>query len=311
MLLLFDLFVNNLTYRVGVQVSAPEQHIEWSQYAYCQYVTTTEYLCNSIMIFESLQRLGSKASRILLYPKEWAQDSNTEEGRLLLKARDELGVVLKAIEVQHFDGEKTWADSFTKLLAFNQTEYKRVLSLDSDATVLQSMDELFLVPSAPVAMPRAYWIEDKPTLSSQLVLVEPSTFEMNRVLEAFQHRSPSDYDMEIVNDLYGKDCIIIPHRRYDLLTGEFRNRDHHLYLGSKEEIWDPEVAYNEAKFLHFSDWPFPKPWIKASREQVEEVVPKCHRMTNGTEDCRDREKWLFVYQEFRERRERVCGIDFV
>lgn len=31
----------------------------------------------------------------------------------------------------------TWADSFTKLLAFNQTQYDRVLSLDSDATLLQ------------------------------------------------------------------------------------------------------------------------------------------------------------------------------
>lgn len=30
-----------------------------------------------------------------------------------------------------------WAASYTKLLAFNQTEYDRVLNLDSDATLLQ------------------------------------------------------------------------------------------------------------------------------------------------------------------------------
>lgn len=30
-----------------------------------------------------------------------------------------------------------WAESFTKLLAFNQKQYDRVLSLDSDATILQ------------------------------------------------------------------------------------------------------------------------------------------------------------------------------
>ncbi|KXT06555.1 hypothetical protein AC579_1172 [Pseudocercospora musae] len=294
-------------------MSAPEPDPEWSQYAYCQYVTTTEYLCNSIMIFESLHTLHSKASRVMMYPKEWAQDSDTRRGRMLRKARDELGVVLKAIQVQHFgeeEDQKTWAESFTKLLAFNLTDYKRVLTLDSDATVLRSMDELFLMPSAPVAMPRAYWLNDS-TLSSQLILVEPSTFEMNRVLEAFRHRSPTDYDMEIANHLYGKDCIVIPHRRYDLLTGEFRNQDHHLYLGSEQELWDPEAAYDEAKYLHFSDWPLPKPWLHASQEQLEEVVPHCHRMADGTEDCRDREKWLLVYQDFRERRERVCGSDFV
>ena len=31
----------------------------------------------------------------------------------------------------------SWGDSFTKLLTFNQTAYKRVVHLDSDATVLQ------------------------------------------------------------------------------------------------------------------------------------------------------------------------------
>lgn len=31
----------------------------------------------------------------------------------------------------------TWAESYTKLLAFNQTQYARVLSLDSDATLFQ------------------------------------------------------------------------------------------------------------------------------------------------------------------------------
>ena len=73
----------------------------------------------------------------MMYPEDWIVGGDDYAGRLLAKARDEYGVRLMPIEVQHFDGDSTWADSFTKLLAFNQTEYKRVLSLDSDATVLQ------------------------------------------------------------------------------------------------------------------------------------------------------------------------------
>lgn len=131
---------------------------------------------------------------------------------------------------------------------------------------------------------------------------------MNRVLEAFTYRTNSDFDMEIVNNLYGKDCIIIPHRKYDLLTGEFRKDDHEPYLGSKEEQWDPEAAYEEAKFLHFSDWPLPKPWIRASPKEKERIGPKCHTKEDGAQDCRDREKWLFVYQDFHDRREvSLCG----
>ena len=111
--------------------------VDWSQYAYCQYVTTEEYLCNSVMIFESLVRLKAKAERLMMYPEEWVVGNDTPAGRLLAKARDEYEVRLVPIHILHYNDEPTWADSFTKLLAFNQTEYKRVLSLDSDATVLR------------------------------------------------------------------------------------------------------------------------------------------------------------------------------
>ncbi len=115
----------------------PADGIDWSQYAYCQYVTNEDYLCNSLMIFESLVRLEAKAERLMMYPQEWVVGEDSNHGRLLAKARDEYMVRLVPIEVQRLAGEPTWAESFTKLLAFNQTEYKRVLSLDSDATVLQ------------------------------------------------------------------------------------------------------------------------------------------------------------------------------
>lgn len=166
------------------------------------------------------------------------------------------------------------------------------------------MDELFLLPSSPVAMPRAYWMPDKPMfLSSQLVLVEPSEFEMERVTHAFANLADDEYDMEIVNNLYGESCIIIPHRGYDLLTGEFRSEEHHLYLGSEEELWDPDLVLAEAKFVHFSDWPMPKPWISATQEQEDTSAPKCRVLDDRTEDCRDRERWFSLYRDFRERRE--------
>lgn len=114
--------------------------IDWTQYAYCQYVTDIEYLCNSLMIFESLHRLGSKADRVLLYPQVWElyPKVKTWQSMFLKKAQDDYKVHIVPVRVQHFEsGEGTWADSFTKLLAFKQTQYTRVLSLDSDATILK------------------------------------------------------------------------------------------------------------------------------------------------------------------------------
>ena len=121
------------------------------------------------------------------------------------------------------------------------------------------MDELFLIPQAPVAMPRAYWLKpDDRVLSSQLILLQPSEFEYKRIAKATREAGKGDYDMEIVNSLYGDSCFILPHRPYNLLTGEFRGDNHNTYQGNTEELWDPDAALQEAKFLHFSDWPRPK-----------------------------------------------------
>lgn len=124
------------------------------------------------------------------------------------------------------------------------------------------MDELFLLPPAPMAMPRAYWLGfDERVLSSQVMLLQPSEVEFKRVMRGMEKAESNDYDMEIVNDLYKDSALILPHRPYNLLTGEFRNTNlstHGRYLGNEDEKWDPSAAFQEAKFLHFSDWPFPK-----------------------------------------------------
>ncbi|KAF2156246.1 glycosyltransferase family 8 protein [Myriangium duriaei CBS 260.36] len=294
----------------GPPSSNSSSGVDWTQFAYCQYVTTPDYLCNSVMAFESLVNLGAKAERLMMYPEEWTVDESTREGRLLVKARDVYGAHLAPIKVERYLGEMTWAESFTKLLAFNQTSYKRVLSLDSDATILKPMDELFLLPTAPVAMPRAYWLDKHGFLSSQVVLIEPSKQEFDRIREAFQSRKDDDFDMEIVNNLYGDNCMILPHRRYDLISGEFKGKSHTKYLGSDREVWNAKDALAEAKLVHFSDWPLPKPWKPTSRREIEKVQPTCTDLPDGKKDCLDREVWLGIYQDFRNRRERVCGAEF-
>ncbi|KAI0380649.1 glycosyltransferase family 8 protein [Hypomontagnella monticulosa] len=289
-----------------------ENKIDWSRYAYTQYVTNAAYLCNSVMIFETLHRLGSKADRVMMYPEKMMDPAETnpasEEAKLLAKARDQYKVKLVPVSVQRrAGGDATWAESFTKLLAFNQTQYDRVLNVDSDATILQTMDELFLMPPCPVAMPRAYWLfPDNKILSSQLMLVQPSEVEFDRIMKKMESAGRNDYDMEIVNQLYIDTAMILPHRPYDLLTGEFRGDNHQNYLGTDREEWDPVAIFNEAKFLHFSDWPVPKPWIQMSESMRNDKQPKCVTK-NGQEDCSARELWNGFYTDFTHRRSEVCS----
>ncbi|KFA69683.1 hypothetical protein S40285_05934 [Stachybotrys chlorohalonatus IBT 40285] len=192
---------------------APLSDVDWSRFVSPQYVTNDVYLCNSVMIFVTLHPLGSNASRVIMHPAEMltapaAKTADERNARLLIKARDEYGVDPVPIEVQRRVGnDETWADSYTKLLAFVQTQYDRVLALDSNSVVLQLMDELFLTPPCPVPCRGR-------TGSSEKTLRSPSTVEFQRIVEKSAAAGSDDYDMEIVNDLYLDSATVLPHRPY-------------------------------------------------------------------------------------------------
>jgi len=263
------------------------------------------------MIFETLSRLGSKADRILLYPQEWDLDiasSSDRDSQLLVKARDEYNVKLTPLEIPKGD-DASWNGNCTKFMAWGQTQYDRVLHLDSDATVLKHLDELFLAPRAPVAMLRAYWkLPTVKGLTSLFILLEPSELDYQQLIVAAwpDVRRKDEDDMEILNRFYGDSAMVLSHREYGLLSGEFRADDHTNYLGSSLETWDPERVMREASLVHFSDWPLPKPWIMWPHDLIGEVMPKCRIGDLGNDDCRDKKIWIGLYDDFRRRR-KVCA----
>lgn len=281
------------------------------------------------MVFDSLRQLGSRADFILFYPDDWdlqVSDDRDRDSQLLTLAKEKYHVQLMPVEVATINQaqragaegtDETWAASVTKLYAFGETQYERILQIDSDVTILQNMDDLFFLPSAPVAMPRAYWSESKPLpLTSLIVLLEPSHKEFKALMSAvseaaFQNsagRGPRKYDMEYLNERYGSSALVLPHKPY-LLTGEFRSRNHKQYLGNDYEEWDPDVALAQARLVHFSDWPLPKPWIKSPPEGVRDLAPQCESSFRAKQSkCRDRQIWLGLYDDFRKRRKIVCKL---
>jgi alpha-N-acetylglucosamine transferase len=182
------------------------------------------------------------------------------------------------------------------------------------------MDELFLLPPSPLAMPRAYWLAptaDSGTIiatdaqretkfTSTIMLVTPSTSEFDRVMAAVATASHDAYDMEVVNALYGDTARVLPHRPYVLLSQVLRwesDAERALYLG-EGVAWDAEQLVAEAKYVHFSDWPIPKPWLPTPPGLKVNKQPKC---AVGLETCVERELWNGWYDEYRGRRE-VCSV---
>lgn len=216
-------------------------------------------------------------------------------------------------------GEASWDTSSAKLNAFGVIQYDRVIHLDSDMIVLRHMDELFFLPSTPVAMPRAYWLlPDTQTLSSQIVVIEPSYNEFMALKEATRTAvhgqmelklNETRYDMEILNQRYGDSAMVIPHKEYGLITSEFRTKDHKNFLGIEKD-WIPDKVMAESRFVHFSDSPLPKPWVMWPQEQLAELQPKCDNNPGTPEEsgCRDRELWKEIYDHFRRKRKDVCRL---
>lgn len=314
--------------------------LSWHRYAYSQYATDQHYLCNSLMMFDSLEKLGSKADRLLFYPKTWDLDVSSSKDRtsqLLVLARDQYKVKLRPAEMytlkrQNKVDEETWDASINKLHAWNEADYDRVIHLDSDTTLLQNIDELFFLPlscGSPVAMPRAYWKLDEPEaqggghkLTSLLVVLQPQAQEAEAlwdIASGLDNGSYSDlqpkalFDMELLNTRYFESALTLPHRPYALVTGEFRRSgryNHTRYLGNSREMWDPHTALQEAKLVHFSDWPLPKPWILWPNNLMREIQPECEFDTGTANErgCEDRKVWKGLYDDFRRRRKEVCRL---
>ena len=263
------------------------------------------------MLFEALSRLGSKADRILFYPESWdltVSDSHDRDSQLLVKAQEDYDVKLMPIEMRKAEDE-IWNASFSRFLAWDQTQYDRVLHLDSDATLYKHLDELFMLPSAQVAMTRAYWkLPHEKTLSSKLVLIEPSHSEYERLLQIGRNgqRQGEMFKMDSLDGIYDDSALVLPHGKYGLTSGEFRSVDHKSYLGRTTAVWDPERMIEEASLVHFSDYPFPKPWIMWPRNLLAEKMPECKRREGDNEDCQDKKIWLGLYDDFRQRRKVGC-----
>ena len=135
----------------------------------------------------------------------------------------------------------------------------------------KNLDELFLLPKAPVAMPYSYWGEPEGwAYSSQMMLIKPSAEDFSKVEKAIKNAKPDEYDMDIMNSLYSGEDLAHPSASFlNLLSGEFRRRDHTAYLGSGSNKWDPDQALSEAKFLHFSGLANPEAVDKGKEGSLE------------------------------------------
>ncbi|GAV55231.1 hypothetical protein ZYGR_0AS05550 [Zygosaccharomyces rouxii] len=155
------------------KVSKQREKVDWTKFAYVNYATDINYLCNSFIMFQSLKKYGTKAKLHLMVSDQMlsTDDEYSQPANMLLqriKNLDPEQVVIKPVgSLSKPSDQSEWKDSLTKLMVFNQTEYDRVIYLDSDAELKDSMDELFFIPPyIKFAAPLAYWFFDDKDLDA-------------------------------------------------------------------------------------------------------------------------------------------------
>ena len=82
-----------------------------------------------------------------------------------------------------------------------------------------------------------------------------------------------------------------------------RNNEHHRFLDPATARWDARRALQEAKYMHFSDWPYPKPWAEYSHVTHDKLQPDRETTVESDEDCSSRDVWDELYDEFLARRQ--------
>lgn len=101
--------------------------------------TTNKYIHGVITVAQSFRRLGSQYPMVVLYTPGVSEAA--------LKLLSSYGCHLKPIQPIHPPGKTNYqfprfSETWTKMIAWDQVEYDRVVLMDADMLPMQNMDEL-------------------------------------------------------------------------------------------------------------------------------------------------------------------------
>lgn len=143
------------------EIKHKKNFIDWSKFAYVNYVAQEDYLCNTLIMFKALKdEYKTKAKLVLLLAEGMVNESHGNENLLeKIKNLDKDQVIVKMVEpIYKADDYTAWKASLTKLDVFGLTEFDRIVYMDNDANLQDNLDELFFLPDyVKFAAPLNYW----------------------------------------------------------------------------------------------------------------------------------------------------------
>lgn len=230
-------------------------------------VTNDDYVVGARVLAASLDKVGARDDRLAIVGQHVSA-----EGRVLLEASK---FRLWDVDTVHCDFEHKWQPSHvsaselnkqfvstcTKLHLWNLTEFTKVVYLDADILVLQSVDELFERPgfaAAPDLMP-------PDTFNSGVMVIEPDASVHTALLEKLSSLPSHDGgDQGFLNSFFSDWYASSAAQR---LPVRFNMQQHMawLYPPAWTMVQSPAV-------IHFCGGADRKPWMVHNTEAVHPLI---------------------------------------
>ncbi|EEY70600.1 cleavage induced conserved hypothetical protein [Phytophthora infestans T30-4] len=246
----------NLQIQDQDMASQMTQQVDLKPFAYFFYVTSNTYACAAMQfihhLVDDLKMNSSRIDVVVLH-------TSHVDARFLHKLQERQHVRTMIVDsVQADAAEPTWKESLTKLRAFQDWGYNRVVFIDADAVPLANLDHLFDLPPATLYAPTAYWIE-QPFFASTLLVIEPSDAIFNDIIQWARARgAAAGFDMDILNTYFADSVRYLP-GVYTVLNSDFRRAP-----TERSTLFETTAELKEkTQLVHFSckpDASYGKPW---------------------------------------------------
>lgn len=131
--------------------------VDWSKLGYYISVVNETDLCVGMMKLAELSSSGTKADLLMFIDEKLLSGA---PANIITEFQKKYNVKVEPLHFAQLN--ETWIH-YPELLAFNRTEYKRLIYVDPVSILTKgNLDELFFIPPTNLAVPSAYWTSEEP-----------------------------------------------------------------------------------------------------------------------------------------------------
>lgn len=206
-----------------------------SPFAYVFYAAQSDYVCSVLVNIDRLQNLFNTTHRIIVLVRpDLASSYLTAFTRLNATVIPYSPPELRDEQIGYYH------DVLLKLVAFRLHHYipslKRILVLDSDQLILQSLDHVFDLPPVDVAAPRAYWGQEGTGFTSAFLLVTLSDRVWDSMTQELGAIKQNVFDMDLVNEMFKQTVLMLP-GDYATLNSHWETNDIPSWWMGDTPVW--------------------------------------------------------------------------